>query len=76
MSKAEITFEDAMKNLEEIVEKLEEAEVPLEKAIQYYQQGMELSKLCSDKLKNVEEKMAQVIDAEGVIKPLKIEEDH
>ena len=39
----EQSFEEAMKNLEEIVEKLEEGDVPLEEAISIYKQGMDLS---------------------------------
>ena len=49
--KQELSFEEAMKHLEEIVEKLEEGDVPLEKAISIYKQGMNLSRLCHTKLK-------------------------
>ena len=59
------TFEEAMEKLEAIVEKLEEGDVPLEKAINYYQEGMTLSKLCSDKLNNVQEKMTQIMNEQG-----------
>ena len=48
MASEELTFEEAMKKLEEIVAKLEEGDVPLEKAIAFYQEGMALSKICSD----------------------------
>lgn len=75
MTKQELSFEEAMKDLEEVVEKLEEAEVPLEKAIQYYQKGIELSKLCNEKLTNVEKQMTQIVDADGVVEPLIIEEE-
>ncbi|HAQ08767.1 MAG TPA: exodeoxyribonuclease VII small subunit, partial [Bacillus bacterium] len=51
--------------LESIVEKLEEGDVPLEEAISFYKDGMELSKLCHDKLKNVEEQLAQIITEDG-----------
>lgn len=60
-----ITFEDAMNKLEQIVEKLEEGDVPLEEAIAFYKEGMELSKLCHDKLKNVEEQLTQIITEDG-----------
>ncbi len=39
----DLSFEDAMLKLEEIVEKLEEGDVPLEKAINHFQEGMQLS---------------------------------
>jgi exodeoxyribonuclease VII small subunit len=69
MSKMEeenkLSFEEAMNKLEVIVERLEEGDVPLEEAIAIYKEGMELSKLCHDKLKNVEEQLAQIITEDG-----------
>jgi exodeoxyribonuclease VII small subunit len=46
----EYTFEEAMEQLETIVNKLEEGDVPLEEAIQQFQEGMTLSKFCHDRL--------------------------
>lgn len=60
-----LTFEEAMKHLEEIVEKLEEGDVPLEEAINIYKKGMELSKLCHDKLKNVESQLTEILTEDG-----------
>lgn len=60
-----LTFEEAMNQLEEIVDRLEEGDVPLEEAIEIYKTGMELSKLCHDKLKNVEGQLAQIITEDG-----------
>ncbi|MBO1004302.1 exodeoxyribonuclease VII small subunit [Pseudogracilibacillus auburnensis] len=59
-----MSFEEALTKLEEIVLKLEEEDVPLEKAIDYYQEGMKLSKLCDDILKNAQEKMTQILQEE------------
>lgn len=52
-----MTFEEAMKGLESIVSKLEEGDVPLEQAINYFQEGMALSKMCHEKLQKVEKQM-------------------
>ncbi|SFJ22433.1 Exodeoxyribonuclease VII small subunit [Halobacillus dabanensis] len=71
----EISFEEAMKQLEDIVEKLETGEVPLEKAIQYYQEGMKLSKLCSEKLGNVENQMQQIMNEHGELEPFSVQEE-
>ncbi|MBT2687037.1 exodeoxyribonuclease VII small subunit [Bacillus sp. ISL-47] len=60
-----LTFEEAMDQLEVIVEKLEEGDVPLEEAINIYKQGMELSKLCHDKLKNVETQLTEILTEDG-----------
>ena len=50
MAKKKITFEDAMTRLEEIVERLETEEVPLEEALKLYQEGLSLSAICKEKL--------------------------
>lgn len=70
-----VSFEQAMDQLESIVEKLEEGDVPLEEAISFYKEGMELSKLCHDKLKNVEEQLAQIITEDGRSEGFSINEE-
>ncbi|MBY0145604.1 exodeoxyribonuclease VII small subunit [Neobacillus niacini] len=70
-----ISFEEAMNKLEQIVDKLEEGDVPLEAAIAFYKEGMELSKLCHDKLKNVEEQLTQIITEDGRKQNFTIEEE-
>lgn len=62
MSEEKLTFEQALKQLETVVNKLEETDVPLDKLIEYYQKGMELVNLSNDMLKNAEEKMTKVLD--------------
>jgi len=73
--KNEISFEDAMLKLEKIVEKLEEGNVSLEESITYYQEGMKLSKLCSDKLSVVQEKMTNIMNEQGELKQFEIQEE-
>ncbi|MEH6991542.1 exodeoxyribonuclease VII small subunit [Neobacillus drentensis] len=70
-----ISFEEAMNKLEQIVDKLEEGDVPLEEAIVFYKEGMELSKLCHDKLKSVEEQLTQIITEDGRKQNFTIEEE-
>jgi exodeoxyribonuclease VII small subunit len=75
MSEANVTFEEAMEKLEDIVGKLEEGDVPLEKAISYFQEGMKLSKLCHDKLQHVEKQMDQILREDGKLEPFAIQEE-
>ncbi|RYM06013.1 exodeoxyribonuclease VII small subunit [Sporolactobacillus sp. THM7-7] len=70
-----LTFEEAMEKLERIVNQLEENDVPLEKAIDLFQEGMSLSKLCHDKLTAVGKKMDQLIDKSGEATPFSIRGD-
>lgn len=61
----QLSFEEAMEQLEVIVQRLEEGDVPLEEALTIYKKGMGLSKLCHDKLKMVEEQLTSVITENG-----------
>lgn len=59
-----ISFEEAMDELESIVARLESGDVPLEQAIELFQEGMKLSKLCGGKLEQVERKIEMLIETE------------
>ncbi len=62
----QMSFEAAMAELEQVVTQLERGEVPLEKSIELYERGALLRKRCETKLKEAEEKVAQItLDAEG-----------
>ncbi|MDX5475539.1 MAG: exodeoxyribonuclease VII small subunit [Bacillaceae bacterium] len=73
--KKEVTFENAMKELEVIVEQLEKGDVPLEEAISYYKEGMKLSKMCHEKLQNVEQQMEQILRENGELEPFDVQEE-
>ena len=56
-SRQETPIEESLKELDEIVEKLESREISLEDSFAMYQKGMELLKQCSGKIDRVEKKM-------------------
>jgi exodeoxyribonuclease VII small subunit len=60
--KERLSFEDALKQLESIVEQLESQEITLEDSVKLYEKGMELSKLCNEVLHQAELKIKQVND--------------
>ena len=63
---AKKTFEQAMKQLEQIVQDLESGDMPLEKAIKTFEEGIALSKFCSEKLDETEKRITILMpDAEG-----------
>lgn len=64
----ELNFEEAMDRLEEIVSELENGDVPLEKAIDLFQQGMKLSQICSSKLEQVERKIEMIVEEDGELR--------
>ncbi len=51
------TFESALSQLEKIVQELESPELPLEKALKVFEQGVQLSKFCSKKLDETESRV-------------------
>jgi len=62
MSKEEINFEDAMKQLEEIANKLEKNDLDLDKSVEIFEEGMKLSKKCSEILENAEKRITILIN--------------
>ncbi|PSA99720.1 exodeoxyribonuclease VII small subunit [Bacillus halotolerans] len=70
-----MTFEEAMKGLESFVSKLEEGDVPLEQAINYFQEGMALSKMCHEKLQKVEKQMDFILKEDGELAPFSVQEE-
>ena len=50
----ELTFEESLKKLEEIIDQLESGEIDLEKSVELYEKGMVLKNNCDEKLKKVE----------------------
>jgi exodeoxyribonuclease VII small subunit len=61
-----MSFEEAMKALEDVVGRLEAGEVPLEDSIKLYERGAELKAHCQKKLAEAEEKVAQIsLDENG-----------
>lgn len=77
MSKNEnkLSFEEALVKLEDIVLKLEKEDIPLEKAIDYYQEGMKLSALCDEILHEAQEKMTQILNDEKKFEPFELQEE-
>ena len=54
---AKRTFEQSLKQLEEIVAELESGELSLESAMKKFEEGMELSRFCAQKLEETERKI-------------------
>ncbi len=62
----EMTFEQAMKELEAVVGQLERGDVALDQSIALYERGAKLKKRCEEELKRAEEKVAAItLDADG-----------
>ncbi|HDS08904.1 MAG TPA: exodeoxyribonuclease VII small subunit [Firmicutes bacterium] len=64
--KKELTFEDAFRRLEEIVEQLESGDLTLEQSLEKFEEGIKLSRICTEKLENAQKKIEVLMkDSDG-----------
>ncbi len=62
----EPTFEQALLQLEQVVQKLEKGELPLEDSLRLYEEGIRLSRLCHAKLEEADGRIEVLLkDARG-----------
>ena len=66
------TLEHSLKRLEEIVNSLESGDVPLDDAVELYEEGIRISKECAEKLKSAELKIKKL--SKGVEEQLQLSE--
>ena len=57
MARKKLSFEEALKRLEEIVGHLEKGDIPLEESIRLFEEGSGLLALCSGQLEEAEQKV-------------------
>jgi len=63
--KKEKTFEEALRELEEIVNRLEGGDLPLEEALQLFEEGVRLSRMCHTKLDEAQRRVEIVLKDEN-----------
>lgn len=63
-NRKKMSFEEAMAELEEIVEKLEKGELTLDQSLEYFKKGVELSKYCNNRLEEVERQITLLIEGQ------------
>ena len=72
---AEKKFENAIKELEQIVEQLEDSDLPLDDALKLFERGIKLSQQCSAKLDDAEQKVERLVkDADGSMRSVPLED--
>ena len=62
---AELSFEQALTNLEEIIQRMESGEAPLDSLVTHYQTGVKMLKLCRMKIEGAEMKIKEVQEKDG-----------
>ena len=74
----DLSFEDALKQLESLVEEMESDELPLENLLTHYEQGTKLAAVCQKKLAEAElkiQKLGKNAAGELELKPFPLEEE-
>ena len=74
----DVSFEDAVKKLESIVEEMESDELPLDKLLVRYEEGAKLVKACEGKLQSAETRITQLeetLEGELAARPVTLRED-
>jgi len=62
---ASLTFEDALRALEDVVRKLESGEVPLDDSISLYERGEELRRHCQARLDAASARIEKIVNGPG-----------
>ena len=62
---SDLSFEDALSRLEEIIHRMESGDSPLESLVKNYQSGVKLLKICRSKIELAEMKIKEVTDQDG-----------
>lgn len=55
----DLSFEEALSNLEEIIQRMESGDAPLESLVNHYESGVKLLKMCRDKIDGAEMKIKE-----------------
>lgn len=69
-----LSFEESLEKLEEIVNKLENGDVPLDDAIEEFNNAMQLVNVCNKKLSAAKESIAKIVKENGEIVNFEINE--
>lgn len=61
-----LSYEEAVKRLEEIVKKLESGDIALQESMELFEEGVALARHCSRQLNKAEEKVKVLLESDGV----------
>ncbi|MBM3203588.1 exodeoxyribonuclease VII small subunit [Candidatus Woesearchaeota archaeon] len=71
MARKTLPFEDSLMELEALVERMEQGQLPLEEALKTFERGIQLSRLCQKALQEAEQKVQILMDdkTDSTLKP-------
>lgn len=65
MAKKAPNFEDSLAELEQLVERMEQGNLPLEEALKLFERGIQLTRVCQKSLKEAEHKVQLLLEENG-----------
>lgn len=65
MVKKTVPFEDSLAELEQLVERMEQGNLPLEESLKLFERGVQLTRSCQKALKDAEQKVQILLDENG-----------
>jgi len=71
----ELSFEQALEELEEIVQALEAGQVPLDETLERFERAMALKERCASLLQEAETRISKLMDEQGNTEPLETEDE-
>lgn len=74
MEKKELSFEENIKELENIVKSLESGEVPLDDAIDKFKEAITIANACDKKLKEASDSINKILNKDGNLEEFKVED--
>lgn len=69
----EKTFEEAVVELEKLVQTLEDGECTLDESMKMFEEGMALAKYCNEKLQNAEKRIVELVNENGKISEVEMD---
>lgn len=76
MARKKFNFENALAELEQTVEQLEEGDLDLETALKAFEKGVKLSRECQNALQQAEQKVSMLINKDGEEQLIPFEEEN
>ncbi|MBV1872210.1 MAG: exodeoxyribonuclease VII small subunit [Gammaproteobacteria bacterium] len=76
MAKRKFNFENALAELEQTVERLEDGELDLEASLKAFEKGVTLTRDCQEALQKAEQKVAMLIQKNGADTLIPFEDKH
>ena len=69
----EKTFDEAVLELEKLVQTLEDGECSLDESMKMFEEGMGLAKYCNDKLQSAEKRIVELVNENGKISEVELD---